>query len=381
MKTFILFVAVMMLLLHSRLACAQGTAFTYQGRLQDDGLSANGSYDLTFSLFDTNQPGGNLIAGPLTNAATLVSNGVFTVTLDFGNPFDGTARWLELAVQTNGGTDFTTLTPRQQVAPVPYAIYAGTASNVVSGAVVKTLNNLHDNLTLAAGTNITITPSGNTLTLAAVQPVQTNIWNLNGTNAFFSTGRVGIGTTVPNHRLSIAGGTGWTANGWKGAIELENASAIGWQSDASGQSYGIGQSGGGLYFFRTSSSPGTTATPANYAMVITDAGYLNIQAPFPVISCPPATIPTISAGMSFWGPGPRVSVSHVQHDFRPALEEADSTPPVWGAGVDAVAPGQSYQWKDDVISGTHLGLIAHQCLAQSFRKSSPAARKRIQTWG
>ena len=31
---------------------AQGTAFTYQGRLNDGGAPANGTYDLTFALFD-----------------------------------------------------------------------------------------------------------------------------------------------------------------------------------------------------------------------------------------------------------------------------------------------------------------------------------------
>ena len=33
-------------------ALAQGTAFTYQGRLNDGGNPANGSYDLRFALYD-----------------------------------------------------------------------------------------------------------------------------------------------------------------------------------------------------------------------------------------------------------------------------------------------------------------------------------------
>lgn len=41
------------------------------------------------------------------------------------------------------------------------------AADIPSGQVVKKLNNLSDNVTLAAGTNITITPSGNTLTIAS----------------------------------------------------------------------------------------------------------------------------------------------------------------------------------------------------------------------
>jgi hypothetical protein len=49
-----------------------------------------------------------------------VSNGLFTVTLDFGSEFNGADRWLELAVRTNGGVAFTALTPRQAVMPTPY---------------------------------------------------------------------------------------------------------------------------------------------------------------------------------------------------------------------------------------------------------------------
>jgi hypothetical protein len=108
---------------------AQGTAFTYQGRLNDGGAPANGSYDLTFTLFNTNVTGAAL-AGILTNSATVVSNGLFTVTLDFSNRFDGTPRWLEIGVRTNGASGFTTLSPRQRLTPTPYAIFANTASNL-----------------------------------------------------------------------------------------------------------------------------------------------------------------------------------------------------------------------------------------------------------
>jgi trimeric autotransporter adhesin len=110
---------------------AQGTAFTYQGRLHDGATPACGSYDLTFTLYDAGADG-DLIAGPLTNSSTAVSNGLFTVMLDFGaGVFTGGSNWLEIAVQTNGGSGFTTLAPRQQVTPTPYAIFANTASNVL----------------------------------------------------------------------------------------------------------------------------------------------------------------------------------------------------------------------------------------------------------
>lgn len=94
-------------------AFAQGTAFTYQGRLNEGTNPATGRFDLTFKVYDA-LSSGTLVAGPLTNAATGVTNGLFTVALDFGaTPFTGAARWLEIGVRTNGGASFSTLSPLQ----------------------------------------------------------------------------------------------------------------------------------------------------------------------------------------------------------------------------------------------------------------------------
>jgi len=106
---------------------AQGTAFTYQGRLNNSGIPSNGTYDITFALFAVSS-GGIPIAALVTNTATAVSNGLFTATIDFGGVFDGTARWLEIGVRTNTGGAFTTLTPRQHLTATPYAITAANLS-------------------------------------------------------------------------------------------------------------------------------------------------------------------------------------------------------------------------------------------------------------
>ena len=117
---------------------AQGTAFTYQGRLNSGGSPANGTYDLQFTIYDsTNQPG-TVIAGPLTNSATAVSNGLFTVTLDFGaNVFTGPDRWLESAVRTNGGGAFAALSPRQKLTATPYAVTAANVTGVIPGSALS----------------------------------------------------------------------------------------------------------------------------------------------------------------------------------------------------------------------------------------------------
>jgi trimeric autotransporter adhesin len=105
-------------------AAAQGTAFTYQGQLQNNGSLASGTYNLQFSLYTANS-GGSLVAGPVTNNSVLITNGLFTVTMDFGSSvWNGATNWLQIGVETNGVSGFTPLTPRQQLTPAPYAIYA-----------------------------------------------------------------------------------------------------------------------------------------------------------------------------------------------------------------------------------------------------------------
>src|ERR1051325_8149762 len=115
---------------------AQGTAFTYQGRLNVGGEATNGVYDFTFTLFGLSS-GGSAVAGPVTNAAVGVTNGLFTTALDLGAKFPGADRWLEIGARSNGLGAFTTLSPRQKLTPTPYAIFAGTASNVPAGSIAS----------------------------------------------------------------------------------------------------------------------------------------------------------------------------------------------------------------------------------------------------
>jgi hypothetical protein len=258
---------------------AVGTAFTYNGRLAVGSNAANGSFDLQFRLRDA-IIAGSLVGTANTLAPVAVSNGLFTVILDFGGTaFTGDARWMEIGVRTNGSTDaYITLSPRQPLLPSPYAIYAanaGTASNVLNNSVVRSLNNLKDDVVLQAGANVTITPSGNTLTLASTGS-SGSIWAVNNNNATYNAGNVGIGTTTPVHRLSLAGGPSWTDYQWSGALSLENGAAIGWPMNAAGKRFGMGHSTGGFYFFRTDSNPGTMGSPALYDVSLSDDGNVGI---------------------------------------------------------------------------------------------------------
>ena len=74
-------------------------------------------------------------------SAVTIHGGLFTAALDFGPyAFNGDARWLEIAVRTNGlAGEYTALTPRQPVTPTPYALRAlalwpGEGSHIFSTA-------------------------------------------------------------------------------------------------------------------------------------------------------------------------------------------------------------------------------------------------------
>src|SRR5213596_1273324 len=118
------FAALCSLLANGLTAAPLSSAFSYQGRLLENGVPANGRYDLQFSLF-TMETGGSPSTAPVTNAEVTVSNGVFTTLLDFGRDvFSGTTCWLEISVRPAGPSgNFVTLSPRQLLSPTPYAIY------------------------------------------------------------------------------------------------------------------------------------------------------------------------------------------------------------------------------------------------------------------
>jgi hypothetical protein len=272
MKTKLkLHVLVLAILCASNFARGQGTAFTYQGQLNDNGAPADGNYDLQFTIFDVDS-GGIQLLDPLTNSAVGVSNGLFTVTLDFGaGVFDGTARWLEIGVRTNATDDFVTLSPRQPFTASPYAIFAGTSANVASGAVVTSLNGLKDDVILEAGNNVTLTPNGNRLTIDAANGGGSSIWSQLNNNAYYNLGNVGIGTTSPQEKLTLAGVTSYntglkvTGNSSGGTgIALENTSSGGHKFDllSGGAGDGIGVGAFGI-FDESTGTYGFSITPTD----------------------------------------------------------------------------------------------------------------------
>jgi hypothetical protein len=139
-------------------AFAQENAFTYQGQLLENGSPANGDYNMTFTLFNSTNTNAAAIAGPLTNDAITVANGLFTTLINFAPEALSTeSAWLQIGVATNGATNFITLAPRQALTPTPYALFSQSSSNVTGPVSVSQLTGSVSNSQLAEA-SITLVP-------------------------------------------------------------------------------------------------------------------------------------------------------------------------------------------------------------------------------
>lgn len=111
------------------------SAFTFQGKLNDGGIAANGNYDMAFRLFDAPGGTGTQIGSTVSKDNVPVANGIFSVELDFGHPpfLTVNPRFLEIGIRRSGTTDpLTILSPRQKINGSPFASQSFNATIAVT---------------------------------------------------------------------------------------------------------------------------------------------------------------------------------------------------------------------------------------------------------
>jgi hypothetical protein len=299
---------------------------SYQGVLTDTTGKAksDGTYTFTFRLYDVASGGTAIWTEPSKSLqvkaglfSTLLGSAVpFSVAVDFKKPY-----WLGVEVGSEGE-----LSPRVPFSSVAYgfrAMKTDTADVAVSvvdtsittsklknsavtsgkigpGQVGKSINTLSDSVTLLAGTNVTITPSGNTLTIAATGGGSGNVsgtgsagqvafWTgtsaVSGDNGVYwdnANKRLGVGTSAPLSAMEVqASGSAIQAvsqNGvaiYGGAGGSSGTAVEGHAAASSGTNYGVrgstlSTSGYGVY------GSANAATGTNYGVYGTSsssAGY------------------------------------------------------------------------------------------------------------
>ncbi len=237
---------------------AQTTAFNFQGRLNDGSQPANGRYDLQFKLYSA-IVGGSQVGITVDRPNLLLIQGVFSTTLDFGgSAFAGGDRFIEMSVRSNGSANpHVILGARQQIMSVPLAVRSANATQA-------------DNATNAQSAQFASDASS----LGGVGASNYARLNFLNTGNLQTSGNVGFGTVTPNTRLTLSGGSTWSSSQWTASMNMQNVSAIGWEANNSGQRFGIGQTNGGLNFFRTISPFGSTIAPAQTDLGISDNGHL-----------------------------------------------------------------------------------------------------------
>jgi trimeric autotransporter adhesin len=182
-----------------------GSAFTYQGWLQSGGHPVSAACDFQFSLHEA-VSGGAQLGSTQSMDAVVVAGGRFTVVLNEGDQFgprafDGSARWLAIAVRCPAGVGgFINLTPRQALTAAPLALSLpglrtepnASSPNVVGGHISNTVSVGFVGATIAGGGTTGL---------------------INSVTAHYGTVGGGYSNTAGASFATVGGGQGNTAGG------------------------------------------------------------------------------------------------------------------------------------------------------------------------
>jgi hypothetical protein len=253
----VLALGLMVFMATSAQAEPMGSAFTYQGRLMDGNSPADGFYDLQFKLYDSPSDG-NQLASIIDINELDVLDGYLTVLLDFGSDvFIGNACWLEMGVrpgELNDPNAYTTLIPRQQITPTPYALgYLNPLLGLETAFSSATGNTFYG---YGAGASNTTGNYNTFLGYYAGNKNTTGSWNI------FSGTYAGYKNTTASYNTFSGYGAGYSNT--TGGYNTFSGYRAGYSNTASGYNTFSGY-GAGCY-----NTTGNSNTFSGYA-----AGYLN----------------------------------------------------------------------------------------------------------
>ena len=181
----------------------------YQGKLNQGGAPANGTFSITFSVYAVES---GAVSPLWTESQTVTAtNGVFNVLLgsitSFPNDLFTASGDRYLGIKVDNDPE---MTPRFRFASVAFAIRTANADTSIFAANADTAQVAREVLSIGP------VPDGHSLDAEDGDP----------TDVVFvdSTGNVGIGTTEPGEKLSVSGILESTSGGFKfpgGTLQLE----------------------------------------------------------------------------------------------------------------------------------------------------------------
>ncbi len=297
--------------LHVASTFAQGTAFTYQGRLNVSGSAANGLYDFRFRL--AGDPlANNYVGNPYLTNGVGVSNGLFTTTMDFGNVFTGSNYWLEVDVRASGGGSYTVLSPLQAVNPTPYSLYAASAGSV-AGLTIQPNSSGAPNVIGGASVNFVLSGVLAATIAGGGAPSISGQSLSNSVLASFGTVGGGANNIASNVLATISGGYSNAASGFDTTISggsqniasgLSATVGGGDINTASGQESTVGGGANNTASSTWATIAGGSYNQATEAYTAIGAGYRNIASGFASVVCggysntASATYTTVTGGFS-----------------------------------------------------------------------------------
>jgi hypothetical protein len=194
------FISILIILSAASLYSQIPRTISYQGVLTDSSGNSkpDGSYSFTFSLYET-ASGGSPVWSEIKTL--IVKNGLFSTylgdqtifpdSLKFDKPY-----WLGIKVANESE-----LTPRIVLNSTPYSFASDIALNVADGKVVKSLNNLKDNVTIEGSGGTAVNTSGDKITISSNAPeiytmdISGMTWTQVGSN---SSGYLSLTVNAPN---------------------------------------------------------------------------------------------------------------------------------------------------------------------------------------
>jgi len=226
---FALLTLVNVLLMGAVLNAQSPQLINYQGKLTLDGNPVSATLAITFSVYSSEQS-----PTPLWSETQTVSvaDGIFNVLLGSVTPFPPTLfttpgeRFLGIKIENEAE-----MVPRFRLTSVAYALQSAEAENVAEGSIttsdlvdgaitgskiaagqlVKSINGIKDDITLAQGNNIKLTTNANTITIESTASGVPSINSITGAVTVIGEGGTTVsarGDTIIVNSIIGAGGSG-----------------------------------------------------------------------------------------------------------------------------------------------------------------------------